>query len=130
LRSIGSHEVFELCAGKRGVRLRWQDDQGARSFVKHIAHATERGVICWHEAGPEEIESTGGRPKGKKYDPEEIFELLPQEGLTRTEWVKKAEDDCGVSKATLDRERREFKEAGRITKSPTGKWQPTTKRKP
>jgi hypothetical protein len=130
LRSIGSHSVFELCAGKRGARLDWRDDQGAKSFVKYIAHAKEPGVICWREAAPDDVD-TIGRPKGKTYDPEEIFALLPSEGLTRTEWVKQAHDECGVSEATVDRERRELKKAGRIAKSPvSGKWQPVTKRKP
>jgi hypothetical protein len=127
LRSIGSHEVFQLHAGKRGARLFWQDDQGQRSFVKHLAHATEPGVICWHEAGPDEIPSKGGAPK--KYDPEEIFELLPPEGLARKDWVILAKDECGVSEATVDRARKELKKAGRIAKSPvSGKWQPLTKR--
>jgi hypothetical protein len=128
LRSIGSHDFFELHAGKRGTRLSWQDDQEQRSFVKCLAHAREPGVICWHEVAPDDMK-TGGRPRGKTYDPDEIFALLPPEGLTRTEWVKQARDKCGVSEATLDRARRELETAGRIAKS-SGKWQPVTKRKP
>jgi hypothetical protein len=130
IRAIGSYDVFELHAGKRGTRLSWQDDQGQRSFVKYLAHAKEPGVICWLEVTLDDAEATG-RPKGKTYDPEEIFALLPPEGLTRTEWVKQAHEECGVSASTLDRERRELKEAGRIAKSAvSGKWQPVTKRKP
>jgi hypothetical protein len=126
LRSIGSHSVFELCAGKRGARLNWRDDQGQKSFVKYIAHTKEPGVICWHEAGPDEIE-TGGRPK--TYDVEELLALLPPEGLATGEWVKLAKSECGVSEATLHRERRALLKAGRIAKSSTsGKWQPVLKR--
>jgi hypothetical protein len=130
LRSIGSHDYFELHAAKRGARLSWQDEQAQRTFIKYLAHAKEPGVICWHEVGPDEIESTGGRPKGKTFDPEEIFALLPPEGLARTEWVKQAHDECGVSASTLDRVRCELKKAGRIAKSAvSGKWQPVTNRK-
>jgi hypothetical protein len=129
LRSIGSHDFFELHAAKRGARLSWLDDQKQRSFVKYLAHAKEPGIICWYEVALDDVEPVG-RPKGKTYDPEEIFALLSPEGLTRTEWVKQAHDECGVSEATLDRERRELKKAGRIAKSPvSGKWQPVTKRK-
>jgi hypothetical protein len=130
LRSIGSHDFLELHAAKRGARLSWQDGQGQKSFVKCLAHTKEPGVVCWREVGPDEIESTGGRPKGKSYDPEELLDLLPPEGLETGEWVKRAKTECGVSEATLHRERREFARAGRIAKSSTnGKWQPVIKRK-
>jgi putative DNA primase/helicase len=125
LRSIGSHDFFELHAAKRGTRLSWQDDQGQRSFVKYLAHAKEPGVICWREAGPEEIQKTGGRPKA---DVAELIELLPPEGLATGDWAKLAKAECGVSEATLHRVRRELARAGRITKSSTsGKWQPVLK---
>jgi hypothetical protein len=128
VRAIGSHDVFELCAGKRGARLDWRDEHGEKSFVKHIAHAKEPGVICWHEAALDERESTGGRPKN--YDPEEILALLPPEGLTTAEWTKLAKSELGVSESTLHRERRAFDKADRIIKSTTsGKWQPVSGRK-
>jgi len=48
LRSIGSREVFELQAGKRGGRLGWREADGeTKAFVKYLAHAREPGVICW-----------------------------------------------------------------------------------
>ncbi len=126
LRSIGSHDCFELHAAKRGARLSWQDDQGHRSFVKYLAHAKEPGVICWRETGPEEIQATGGRPK---VDVAELIALLPPEGLATGDWVNLAKAECGVSEATLHRVRRELVKAGRIAKSSTsGKWQPVTKR--
>jgi len=126
LRSIGSHDVFELRAAKRGRRLNWQDANGEKTYLKHIAHAKEPGVICWREVGPDEIE-TGGRPK--TYDVAELFALLPPGGLTTGEWVKLAKSECGVSETTLHRERRALLKAGRIAKSSTsGKWQPVLKR--
>lgn len=68
IRSVGSENVYEFRAAKRGKRLRWQDANGAPTTVKLIAHDTRPGVICWHEATPAdaadlEAAAKGGRPK-------------------------------------------------------------------
>ena len=61
IRAIGSENVFELRAAKRGKRLRWKDADGAATTVRHIAHHGASGVICWREATVEEVsEVTGG----------------------------------------------------------------------
>jgi len=122
VRSVGSHDVFELRAPKRGGRLNWKDGDGQTVYRKFIAHAKEPGVICWREVDPDEIE-TGGRPKS--YDPEELLALLPPEGLATSEWQKLAKSELGISEATFHRERRALAKAGRILKSKvTNKWQP------
>lgn len=59
VRSLGSHEIYELRAGKRGSRLRWQDEQGERIFSKLIAHAKLDG-FCWREATRAELETEKG----------------------------------------------------------------------
>jgi hypothetical protein len=118
LRSIGSHDVFELRAGKRGGRLGWRDQGGQRSYVRHLAHATE-GVICWNEAeGPD----TGGRPK--THDATEILGLLPPEGLKACEWQKLSATEYGIKEATFHRKRRELEASKMILRSVSGKWQP------
>lgn len=122
LRSLGSHEVFELIAAKRGSRLGWKEADGSTSYAKLIAHAKERGVICWREVDPDEIE-TGGRPKS--YDVNELVALLPDAGLSTGDWQKLAKTECGISESTFHRERRALVKAGRILKSKvTNKWQP------
>ncbi len=71
IRSIGSENVFELRAAKRGKRLRWKDSEGLDTTVQHIAHHGAEGVICWRSATAEEVAeivgdggpSKGGRPK-------------------------------------------------------------------
>ena len=56
LRSLGSHSVFELRAGKRGGRLGWMEADGeTKAFAKNIAHANEPGVICWRIADESEV---------------------------------------------------------------------------
>lgn len=126
LRGIGSHKFFELHAAKRGSRLGWKNSDGSTCYSKLIGHAKEQGVICWREVDPEEID-TGGRPKS--YEPEEVLELLPPEGLPTGEWLAKAKSECGISESSFHRERRALKKADRIAKSTdTGHWQPVRQR--
>jgi len=125
LRGLGSHEIFELRAAKRGSRLGWKDANGSTCYAKVIGHAKERGAICWREVDPAEIE-TGGRPKS--FDADEILGLLPPEGLTAGEWQQAALKVCGVKEATFHRCRRELAKQDRVLKSKaSGKWQPVTK---
>ena len=126
VRSIGSHNVFELHAAKRGKRTGWRDGKGEVTFYKFIAHVKDPNTICWCEVNPDDIE-TGGRPKS--YDVNELVGLLPEEGLTTGKWLKLAKTECGVSESTFHRERRALEKAGRILKSKvSGKWQPIKKR--
>jgi hypothetical protein len=123
LRSIGSHDVFELRAGKRGARLGWQGEDGQRSYVRHLAHSAKG--ICWREATPDEIPQTG-RPK--QHDNGEMFALLPSEGLAPGEWQRLAKGECGISEASFHRERRALEKAGRIIRSKVSRrWQPVLK---
>jgi len=66
IRSIGSDTVFELRAAKRGVRMRWKDNDGNSTTLRHIAHHGEPGVICWRDATPEEIEEVSSSGKSRR----------------------------------------------------------------
>ena len=70
LRSVGSHSVYELRAGKRGRRLDWKEPDGLTpAYVRMIAHDPNPGVICWREALPEEMpEQTSGKRLPTKED--------------------------------------------------------------
>lgn len=126
IRSIGSHDLFELYAAKRGARLRWRDTEGAKAYRKFITHSREHNTICWHEVDPDEVE-TGGRPKSTTA--EDLLSVLPAEGLTSTEWKQAAKEEHGVSERSFFRERKALEKAGRILKSKvSGKWQPVNKR--
>ena len=68
LRSVGSHSVYELHAGKRGRRLGWKEADGVTTtYAKHIAHAKDPGMICWREADESEVPAgkEGKRVAGK-----------------------------------------------------------------
>jgi hypothetical protein len=122
LRGLGSHEVFELRAAKRGSRLGWQEADGSTCYAKFVAHAKERGVIFWREAGPDEIETSR---RLKTSGAAELLALLPAEGLATGKWAELARSECGISEATFHRERRALEKAGRILKSKiSNKWQP------
>lgn len=56
LRSVGSHDEYELVAGKRGGRLSWHDREGAKTYSRRISHSKQPGVICWHEVAEEDIQ--------------------------------------------------------------------------
>ena len=124
IRSVGSHDVFELQAAKRGARLGWHEADGTKAFAKYIAHATEPGVICWREVTADDLD-TGGRPK--QFDADEVLSLLPPQGLTAGKWQQAALKECGIKEATFHRHRRELAKAERVLKSKaSGKWQPVT----
>jgi hypothetical protein len=125
LRSIGSHDVFELRAAKRGGRLGWVNEGGERVYEKYIAHAKEPGAIFWLEVAADEVGQIG-RPKS--FDADEILALLPPEGLAAGEWQETAKRECGIKESTFHRHRRELAKQNRVLKSKvTGKWQPIQK---
>lgn len=81
LRSVGSHTIFELKAGKRGARLRWEDDDGNRSYGRLIGHALGGGMH-WREVPEEELEQEQGggeeaRIDRRKPSMEEFLGLFP-----------------------------------------------------
>jgi len=120
VRSIGSHDVFELQAGKRGARLQWADADGQRVYSRHLAHS--KHGICWLEAEPDQIPKAG-RPR--EVAAEEVLSLLPDGGLTATEWQKEAKTELGVSESAWHRARRELEATKRILKSKgSRKWMP------
>ncbi len=123
LRSIGSHDVFELHAAKRGSRLRWREPEGdSKAFVKHLAHSKMPGVICWLEAEEGDIKQ-GGRPKD--YDESELFAVLPEEGLTTTEWAEEAAKECGIKQRRFYQLKKSLEKQKRVLKSKiSNKWQP------
>lgn len=123
LRSVGSRDVFELHAAKRGSRIGWHDASGKKVFVRHIAHAKEPGVICWRDAQDTDMPKTG-RPK--EYDPAKILKLLPATGLENSEWQKLADKQESIPRSTFRRMRDEAETAKLIIKSVNGKWIPKT----
>jgi AAA domain len=126
IRSIGSHTVFELRAGKRGARIGWKDATGERQFCRVIGHSKEQGKIYWRDANADEIPPKG-RPKS--VDADEILELLPDEGLKAGEWKKIAITDLAISVSTFQRAIRALKDADRIIKlKASGKWMPVNKK--
>ncbi len=65
IRSLGSEDVFELRAVKRGRRLRWTDAEGQPTNARLIAHDKRPGVICWREATELECALVAAKPAPK-----------------------------------------------------------------
>ena len=76
IRSVGSHEIFELRAGKRGARIGWKDDEGKTAFARLVGHATEPGVICWRTATEDETPAGASKRPGTR---EDLTALVPLE---------------------------------------------------
>ena len=121
IRSVGSHEVFQLEAGKRGSRLGWRDATGDPVYSRSIAHAREPGRIYWREAEDEEVPKPGAPVKGGTVD--DVWELLGNSGLTNSEWEKAAEDLLFMKERTFQNRVADLRKAKRVNKSrATGKW--------
>ncbi len=76
IRSIGSEEIFELRAAKRGRRLLWTDKDGNYTSHKFIAWSKDRRTIFWREPEPEEVaefESSAKAGRPRKF---EVIDLL------------------------------------------------------
>ena len=104
IRSLGSEDVFELRAAKRGKRLRWTDAEGRPTNVQYIAHHGAPGVICWRQATAEEVaEVTGaggaasnGRPR--QFEPvEAVHAVLKAPGLSGREYQRRLVMRLGCS---------------------------------
>lgn len=106
LRSIGSHDIFELRAGKRGSRLGWVGPEDERVFSRLIAHAKEGG-FHWREASLAELEgergaSSDGRIRRYKPGLDEFMGIFPasfrnepREALLSADQIKNAFADRG-----------------------------------
>jgi hypothetical protein len=122
LRGTSSRGVFELVAGKRGGRLGWRSDDDLETLSKLISHSKESGEICWREADDDETPKKG-RPKS--LDAEEIYNLLPLDGLSAGEWKLKSTEVLSISESTFHRLRRNLRTQERIKlDSETKRWIP------
>ena len=105
IRSIGSHQVFELVASKRGGRLRWRDGDDGPRFNHFIAHHDEPGVICWRDAREDEVPADVIGPKPSKESVEQRIANIwidTTEELTRDEFIRRA-IETGTARRTAFR---------------------------
>ncbi|MDF1853612.1 MAG: AAA family ATPase [Verrucomicrobiales bacterium] len=118
LNNVGSHSVFRLSAPKRGKRLGWEREDGEKTTSRMIAHS-EKG-ICWRDVSEEEwqrmLEENRGKAGAKsQYDPAEILACL-SEPLEPRDWQNTAMANTGISRASFQRFRKDFLDAGKVVK--------------
>ena len=87
IRSIGSEDIFELRAPKRGGRLGWKDASGQKTSVRYIAHDGRPGVLCWRDATEAEVAALKENEpkKGRSKKVTEALVLLALQGSGGTE---------------------------------------------
>jgi len=127
IRSVGSHDVFELHAAKRGAALGWRDTEsgGGLGYVKHVRLQRVNGTVFWIEADPNEIPRLGRRKKGNELD---LLKVLPPGGLKTAEWRALAESELGIRKTLFHELLRALESEAAIIKSAVSdKWQPVSK---
>ena len=117
IRGLGENGVFELCLGKRGGRVGWQDEAGAPVYKTLIGHAKEPGRICWRNADESE------RPDGEKghgrqetFSAAELLEILSDGAKSFSEWFSAAEGH-GWTRTTFRRRLDSMAKAKQIHKS-------------
>lgn len=79
LRSIGSHDVFELVLGKRGKRAGIVNEDGEPIFSLFVKHG--RTGICWENATADEaaeVKSKAGKKPAATID--DVLRLIPLTG--------------------------------------------------
>lgn len=90
----------------------------------------ERFAVRWQfplmqladDLDPSRLKQAGGRKA--EHSPDDLLALLPDEGLTNSEFLATAEGD-GISNRTFYRLRKQLEKAGKILLSRvTGKWTP------
>jgi hypothetical protein len=65
IRSMGSHDVFQLVAGKRGKRIGWEDEEdGSPITSRYIKHGSEG--LCWLDATQADIEAAKSESRPAK----------------------------------------------------------------
>ncbi len=65
IRSMGSHDVFQLVAGKRGKRIGWEDEEdGSPLTSRYIKHGSEG--LCWLDATQADIEAARSESRPTK----------------------------------------------------------------
>ncbi len=98
LRSLGSHDIFELVFGKRGKRAGIVNEAGKPVFSMFIKHAP--AGICWEAAT--EDEAAAAKP-GKKPAAavEDVLRLIPLTGSISQGKLFKAATTVGIGKNRL-----------------------------
>lgn len=125
IRSVDSHDVFELMAGKRGSRLGWRAEDDSRLYAKVIKHA-DTG-ICWLEGVESDIPVKADVGRKAVDRGADLLEELG-DGLTANEWQERCESR-GVSRSTFWRTVKQLEREDRVIKSKINlKWVPVNKR--
>jgi hypothetical protein len=110
LRSIGSHDVFELVLGKRGKRAGIVDEDGQPVFRFYIKHSTTG--ICWLTATEGEARTAAGKKPTATV--EDALRLIPLTGSISQGKLFNAGETAGIGKNKLRNLLAELVEDGKV----------------
>lgn len=100
LRSIGSHDVFDLVFGKRGKRAGIVNEDGEPVFKLFVKHG--KTGICWETATPDEAADvkakTGKKPVATLDD---VLRLIPLKGSISQSKLFNAGETARIGKNRL-----------------------------
>lgn len=102
LRSIGSHDIFELHAAKRGGRLDWRDPEGNKIFMRHLAHSKEPGVICWHIADSGDVPTKSDKSGKRAPSKLDVMPHVPTEGTIEKESLRSKCNNAGIAQNKIN----------------------------
>ena len=110
LRSIGSHDVFELVLGKRGKRAGIVDEAGQPVFKMTVKHS--KTGICWEPATEDEELIAPGKKAGATL--EDALRLIPTTGSISQAKLFNAASAAGIGENRLRKLLAELREDGKV----------------
>jgi hypothetical protein len=94
LRETGQG-LFELTATKRWRKLGWTDSEGRPTATRQIMQDRSGGQV-WRDATPQLLEELGA----KSYSDTALLALVPDEGIDRSELLRRAAETFSVTERT------------------------------
>jgi hypothetical protein len=93
IRSIGSHDVFEIVLPKRGKRAGLVDDEGEPRYSFYVKHGSVG--ICWEPAREDDLTPPGKTPRPGK---DHLLKIIPDEGSISMIKLLNAAAELGIGK--------------------------------
>jgi uncharacterized protein YoaH (UPF0181 family) len=121
IRSIGSHEVFEVQLGKRGRRAGLVNDEGQPIYQFYIKHSTSG--ICWEPATEDDLPSEDSTGRHAITIKDVVATFGDGLVLQYSKLVEALIENHGVSDRTAKKAIARAKSEGKICKAPSGVYE-------
>ncbi|HXI83760.1 MAG TPA: AAA family ATPase [Verrucomicrobiae bacterium] len=109
IRSIGSHDVFQIVLPKRGKRAGLMDHKGEPRYSFHVKHGSPG--ICWELASEDDLTTQGKTPRPGKDD---LLKLIPDDSSIGMAKLLNLAGDKGIGQNRCRNLLAELREDGRV----------------